>query len=113
MNPIIEYIHKPLNQEALAIGGSYVLSREERLALDNDEILYLVGYGIFDRTCCGAGGCGYALVQGRIVRWQIKQTADGEPVSEIARVQSADERRRIEAMIKKKEFVPQVVFLTE
>jgi hypothetical protein len=111
MNPIIEYVHKPLNQEVMAIGGSYMLNREERLTLGGDEILYLVGYGIFDRSCCGAGGCGYALVQGRIVRWQVSQTDDGEPISEITRVQGADERRRIEAVIKKKEFVPQVVFL--
>jgi hypothetical protein len=107
----VEYVHQPLNREVSAIGGSYILIREVRLPVYNKEVLYLLGHGIFDSTCCGAGGCGYALVQGQIIRWQHKQTPDGEPVSEVARIRVAAEKEQIEALIKKKELVQQVVFL--
>lgn len=106
-----QYVHQPLNREITAIGGSYVLIREVRLPLDDREILYQVGHGMFDSTCCGTGGCGYALVQGKILRWQYKRTADGEPVSDVARIETPDEKERIGAVIKKKELVQQIVFL--
>lgn len=108
---ITDYVHPPLNKEITAIGGSYMLIREARLPVGDSEILYLIGYGLFDSTCCGAGGSGYALVPGWIRQWHYRSTSDGEPVTGVAPIRSDVDCRRIESMIKKKELVPQVIFL--
>jgi hypothetical protein len=46
-----EYIHQPLYQEVVAIGGRYVLVREVRLPFLGRESFYLVGHAAFDNSC--------------------------------------------------------------
>ena len=65
-----DHVHLPLDEEVTAIGGSYRLVKEERLSIDGREVLYIVGHGVFDTTCCGAGGCAYAIVPGYIIDWK-------------------------------------------
>jgi hypothetical protein len=108
---ITDYVHQPLNREITAIGGSYTLIREVRLPMGGGEVLYLLGYGIFDSTCCGAGGCGYALVQGWVRQWHYRSSPNGELVTGVVRIRGDADCRRVESLIKKKELVPQVVFL--
>lgn len=57
----VETIHQGLNQEVTAIGGHYVLVKGMCLPFQGRKVLYLVGYSVFDATCCGMGGCSYVL----------------------------------------------------
>lgn len=106
-----EYVHQPLNQEVTAIGGHYVLVREVRLTFRNQEVLYLVGHAAFDTTCCGAGGCAYALVPGFLQGWKSKVSPDGLPVSQVEPIHDNDIQELVRKLINKQEVVQQVRFL--
>ena len=110
-NPEKEYVHPGLNQEIQAIGGKYFFLKEDRLTLDGEDILYLTGVAVFDSTCCGSGGCSYAVVPGFVRKWKHKTDNDGNPVSRVAPVPDAPVREKIKIMILKKEPVYQVDFL--
>jgi hypothetical protein len=104
------YIHQILNQEVTAIGGSYVLTKEERLPLNHREVVYIVGYAIFDTTCCGSGGCNYANVPGFVINWKNKKNKDGIPISCVEPICDPTEQKKIRSLIEKKENVSQVNF---
>jgi hypothetical protein len=106
----VEYIHRSLNQQVTAIGGHYVLAKEVRLPYDGREILYLVGHAAFDSTCCGTGGCAYALVPGVIASWHSSQTEDGFTISGLEPIKDAEAQRKIRQLIERSETVQQVIF---
>ncbi len=106
-----DFSHPELNVQVTAIGGSYVLFKESRLRFNDEEILYLVGTAIFDTTCCGTGGCAYALVPGFIRKWQYKTDKNSRPVSRVKSISEERIRKKIREMIFKKESVYQVDFL--
>jgi hypothetical protein len=107
----IEFVHPRLNHQITAIGGKYVLLKESRLAIEEEEILFLTGVAVFDSTCCGSGGCSYAVVPGFVRKWKYKTDDDGNPVSLVEPVPDAPFREKIKTMILKKEPVYQVDFL--
>lgn len=104
------YVHRPLGETVEAIGGSYRLVREERLPFEGGEVLYLVGHALFDTTCCGVGGCGYALVQGVVVRWRAMTSADGLPMTEVEPIADEALRDRLRRTLLEREKVQQVTF---
>lgn len=106
-----QYIHQEMNREVTAIGGHYVLVKEARLLFQGREVLYIVGHAAFDTSCCGAGGCAYALVPGYILRWKTRRNEDGLVVSEVEPVDDPGVRERLRAFIEKEEVVHQVRFL--
>jgi hypothetical protein len=106
-----EFVHPTLNQQITAIGGKYVLLKEDRLTLDGEEIVFLTGVAVFDSTCCGSGGCSYAVVPGFVRKWKYKTDDDGNPVSLVEPVPNDSSREKIKGMILKKEPVYQVDFL--
>lgn len=105
-----DFIHPTLGQEITAIGGHYVFNSEHRLHFNGRDVLYLVGYAVVDRSCCGVGGCAYAMVPGYVRAWKYKQNETDEPVSQVEPVGTADEQRAISQLIQKKEKVQQVTF---
>lgn len=105
-----KYIHQPLGQEVEAIAGRYVLVKELRLQFSGREVLCLIGQAAFDAACCGAGGCGYAVVPGFIRNWKGRRSDLGEEISEVEPVAEESARREIEAILKKQEGVHQVNF---
>ncbi len=105
-----EYTHQGLNQEVTAIGGHYILTKEERLSFYGRDVLYLIGYAIFDTTCCGSGGCNYAQVPGIIVDWKIRKNKDGIPVSRVNPIRDPAKQKEIRYLIENKEMVNQVNF---
>jgi len=108
---IKEYFHEDLNQEVQAIGGRYVLTAEKKLRYNDQEILYLTGHAAFDSTCCGAGGCAYAVVYGIIVNWKQKKKSNGSNISEIIPIRNEDAKKTIQQKIMETESINQVVFL--
>ena len=105
-----DFIHPILGQEITAIGGHYVFNKEDRLAVDRREFVYLVGYAVVDTSCCGVGGCAYALVPGIIKKWKYKKDDDGLSVSQVEPIQNANDQQEIRRLIQKKEMVQQVTF---
>ena len=105
-----KYIHQPLGQEVEAIAGRYVLVKELRLPFAGQEVLCLIGQAAFDTACCGAGGCGYAVVPGFIRNWKKGRADTGEEITAVEPVAEEGARREIEAILKQREGVHQVNF---
>jgi len=104
------YAHPILGEEVTAIGGHYVLAKEVQLPHHGREILYLVGYAVLDSTCCGVGGCAYAIVPGFLLAWKFKKDLAGRAVSEVKPIQDPLVQKEISQLIQKKEMVHQVNF---
>ncbi|MGM0453979.1 MAG: hypothetical protein ACQERN_12505 [Thermodesulfobacteriota bacterium] len=107
----IEFQHPELNKPVSAIGGDYLLSREHTATVDGGEVLYFTGFFSVDRSCCGVGGCAYALVPGIVVDWKFKTGENGQPVSRVQPVRNENTRRRIREIIQKADPLRQVTFL--
>jgi hypothetical protein len=106
-----EYVHQELNQEVTAIGGHYLLAKEVQLSFQGGEVLYLVGHAAFDTSCCGVGGCAYALVPGFILDWKSATNEDGLAVSQVESIHDTDAQQKLQRLIQKQEMVHQVRFL--
>jgi len=107
---IQEYIHEALNEEIRAIGGFYSLTKEIRLPLEGRELFYITGYSVFDTSCCGTGGCGYAVVPGFILDWKGRQNKEGKFVSRVESVTDLKLQKQLQHLITEKEMVQQVRF---
>ncbi len=108
----MDFIHPLLNDQIMAIGGYYVITKEEKLSFKDREVLYLVGYGLLDNSCCGSGGCGYAIVPGYVVAWRAGKTLDQK--QHISSVEPVEEEcyNDIVKILRDKECISQVQFLT-
>jgi len=104
------YVHAPLGEEVRAVGGGYTLLKELRLPLDGAEVLAIIGVGTFDTSCCGTGGCAYALVPGVVVAWQDAAGPDGAPSTLVAPVTDPEVRKQIARWLQKTEHVQDVRF---
>jgi hypothetical protein len=105
------YVHRALDDEVTAIGGHYRFTKEERLAHEGRDVLYLCGYAVFDTTCCGGGGCSYAMVTGYVLGWKDETDPDGFPVSRVEPIRDPAVQKEIRSRIQEKESVGQVNFL--
>jgi len=106
----IDFVHPETDREVQAIGGRYVLTREARLPFDDSEILYFSGYAVIDTSCCGTGGCTYAMVPGFILNWKYKTNEEGLPISRIEPIRNPDVEKRVRRLIAEREMVDQVIF---
>ncbi|MFH2131457.1 MAG: hypothetical protein ABIK68_13865 [bacterium] len=105
------YTHYPLNEENNAISGHYVVTDEIRLPFQNREILYLTGYSVVDTSCCGTGGCGYALVQGFIRNWKFRQGPEGFAETEIEPIREESVKKELRGLIDQQQTVTQINFM--
>jgi hypothetical protein len=105
-----DHVHYPLDEEVTAIGGSYRLVKEARVDHDGRELLYIVGHGVFDTTCCGAGGCSYALVPGFVIDWRGTTDGEGRAVSKVEPIEGDALRRSISRLVRSRETVQEVRF---
>lgn len=104
-----EYSHE-LNREFQSISGKYVLEKELSIEVDGKVVLCVIGNAIVDSSCCGFGGCRYALVPGYVRRLKTRKNDSGLWVSEVEPVVNPESRKEITRLIKKKEWVNQVQF---
>jgi hypothetical protein len=105
-----DYVHRDLNREVIAIGGHYRFDREVQIAFRGQQVLYLCGYALYDTACCGLGGCGYALVQGVVERWQYRRDPEGFPITRLTAIVDPDCQHKLGRLIKDQEAVSQVIF---
>jgi hypothetical protein len=104
------YTHSPLGQEIEAVAGYYVIEREDRVPFEGREVLVATGHMVLDNSCCGIGGCGFAMVPGYIVRWKAAKNESDEPVSEVEPVREDREKQALRELILESERVQQVNF---
>lgn len=108
---MVDFIHPELNAEIKAIGGHYVLIKEERLDYHTDQVLYHVGYAVIDASCCGTGGAAYASVAGYVRKWHSKTDDNNRQVSQIETIQDKDTQDNIRKIIRDRESVAQINFI--
>jgi hypothetical protein len=108
----VEFVHPQLGVEVEAIGGHYLFFREEGIDHPKGRILYLVGYAVTDRSCCGPTGCGYAIVPGFIISPRYCLREDGRTISLVDTIEE-ELYEDVAKAIRMKEGVSQVHFLCE
>ena len=108
-----EFIHPLLDEEVKFISGFYVPTKEVRLPYGNREILYLLGYGEVDNSCCTAGGCGYVRVSGYIIEWKFKTDENHNTISLIEPIHDRDTKKKLRQLITKEEGVRQTMITFE
>lgn len=108
---LIRYVHYPLNQEITAIGGHYVVTEEIRHASEGFDILYTLGYGVMDTTCCGMGGCAYATVFGFVRDWKTAKNEDGYFVSLCEPLRDEQLKEQLRKVVNQHATVQQINFL--
>ncbi len=105
-----EYVHQSLNEIITAIGGYYILTKEVRQPFQEHELLYLCGYAVYDTTCCGDGGCNYAIVVGFVREWKVKRNSQGLDISLIEPICDLTLQGEIRQLVQKSEIISQVNF---
>lgn len=105
-----EYTHTELGQEVRSITGYYIPQKEGKLQYKNKEVLYVSGAAIVDNSCCGVGGCGYALIPGYVVKWKNKKSEEGLPISDVEPIKDDADKEAIADLVKKQEAVNDVNF---
>jgi hypothetical protein len=106
----VDFVHPILNKAVRTISGHYILSQEKRLPYNGREVLYFIGCAVVDASCCGPGGCAYALVQGFIKQWKYKLTPDNRSVTQVEVIRNKAVQKELRRLIKEKEPVQQVDF---
>ena len=106
-----EYLHEEMNREIDAISGYYTFLKEVRLPFHDREILYILGCAIIDNSCCGVGGCGFALIPGYILSWKSRIDDQGKPVTEVEPLRDKNEQKELTRLIQDNEMVTQIQFL--
>ncbi|MDY6789901.1 MAG: hypothetical protein SWH54_01415 [Thermodesulfobacteriota bacterium] len=108
----VEYIHQTTDNEheIQSISGHYTIEKELRLKYCGNIVLCVIGTGIIDSSCCGMGGCRYALVPGYIVKWKEKANSTGLMVSQVEPVAEENSKKKISKTLKEQELVTQVNF---
>jgi len=104
-----KYTHE-LNKEIRTISGWYRLYKEQRIKHKGTEFLYLVGHGVVESSCCGVGGCRYAVVLGSVVSWKSGTNEEGLFTSVVEPIRDARVRGDLLKILSKKEGVSQVQF---
>ncbi|MEA1959058.1 MAG: hypothetical protein U9N44_05255 [Chloroflexota bacterium] len=105
-----EYVHQELGKEINSISGYYVPLGEKRMEYNGKEVLCVTGAYMIDNSCCGRGGCTYAIVPGYVVNWETKKSESGLPVSEVEPINDKEVRREIAAVLKDKECAGSIEF---
>lgn len=86
------------------------MEEEGRIEMDGNAVLYIVGNAIVDSSCCGVGGCRYALVPGYVRRYKTRKNGRGLWLSEVEPIVDPETRKEIAEYLKREEWVNQVQF---
>lgn len=104
-----EHVHLFMD-EVISIAGFYRIEKEGSLEIDGREVLYSVGIGVVDSSCCGSSGCLFADVAGYLLKFHAKRDDRGRWVSYIEPIHDQDAKRRIQKVLEDKEMIQQIRF---
>ncbi|MEA2014727.1 MAG: hypothetical protein U9N38_05430 [Thermodesulfobacteriota bacterium] len=105
-----EYIHEELSREVYSISGYYLYTEEGLFPFKGREVLCLVGIGVVDNSCCGAGGCCFVRIPGYIISWKNTVDASGRPISQVEPITEQGEKQEIITLINSRYPHPQINF---
>jgi len=105
------FTHPELNKPVTAIGGNYVITGEYTIDYQGERLLAFAGVAVFETTCCGAGGCVYALVPGFIDSYRCRKDASGQWLSAVRPIREAHLKKAVSAVILSRTRTHQVQFL--
>ena len=91
------YTHKELGTEIRSISGYLTYLEENRLSFRGGDVLYTVGIGIIDNSCCGTGGCQFIEVPGYIMSWKTEINQRGNVISQVDPIGSEEDKKDIQA----------------
>ncbi len=94
-----EYMHQDLTEEIQSISGYYQYLEEGTLSFNGRDVLYLVGVGVVDNSCCGAGCLPFVRVPGYIVSWKQRTDPAGRPISTVEPITQETDQRAIQKLI--------------
>ncbi len=106
----MKYIHQKKCGEDIinTISGYYTIEKEESIDFKGRDLLCVTGMGVIDSSCCGVGGCRYALVPGYVK--SSRRDEGGSIISEVEPVGIPEEKAEITRLLKEQEVVTQVEF---
>ncbi len=110
-NDLNTFTHPVLNDPVTAIGGTYVLTGEQKIGYQGEQLLVFTGHAVFDTSCCGAGGCAYALVPGFVESYRCGKDDAGRWLSRVRLIEGAQLRKTVTAAIRAQTNAHQVQFL--
>ncbi|MBI2565835.1 MAG: hypothetical protein HYV63_02215 [Candidatus Schekmanbacteria bacterium] len=106
-----ELVHPHLGRQIRAIGGEYAFLKEVRSPDPAGDLLYLVGVGCVNSSCCGDGGVAFALVAGHVLSWRPAEHPDGTATSVVEPIADPAMRALLTRAIRAAEHVQDVRFL--
>ncbi len=108
----MKYVHQIINSDCKiqSISGHYAIEEELRLEYCGNIVLCVIGTAVIDSSCCGMGGCRYALVPGYVIKWKEKINSDGFMISHVEPVTDGNSKREIRKILEEREIVTQVNF---
>ncbi|HMB19592.1 MAG TPA: hypothetical protein VKQ10_00870 [Spirochaetota bacterium] len=108
-----EYTHPRLNEPVESISGHYEYIEESTVKAGSRTILYLTGFSITDRSCCGTGGCGFIFIPGYIVKLHHHISDTGEMISTVEPVPAGEKQDEIKQLFQNFELHRQIIFMDE
>ena len=106
----LEYVHQELEKEVTALAGYYTPLEEFTIEYEGRKVLCVTGVSVVESSCCGSGGCSYAIVPGYVLNWKSRKNDAGLPVTEVEPVTDKTVRQGIAAILKEKKALGNVEF---
>jgi hypothetical protein len=106
----LEYVHQELDKEVTALAGYYTPLEEIRIEYKGREVLCVTGVSVVESSCCGSGGCSYAIVPGYVLGWKSRKNVAGLPVTEVEPITDKAARQEIAVILKEKKALGNVEF---
>ncbi|MFW5861705.1 MAG: hypothetical protein ACOCWZ_05590 [Spirochaetota bacterium] len=106
-----EFTHPKLNEPVESISGHYEYIEESTMKAGSRTLLYLTGYSITDRSCCGTGGCGFIFIPGFVVKLHHHINETGENISTVEPVPAGKKRDEIQQLFQRSEIHRQIIFM--
>jgi len=109
----MEYIHQEgvdVKEEIVSISGHYTIEKEKKLKYGDRTVLCVIGSASIDSSCCGVGGCRYALVPGYVQEWKKTENKMGLPISVVEPILDENAKKEITDLLKKEEVITQIEF---
>ena len=100
---IVEFEHPDLGEEIETRAGYYVPSEEHILPYKGREVIYILGHGCIEASCCtGAGSWDYVQVPGFLVKKHIRGGGTSPLVSQVEIIQDSEDINSVRQSIAEK-----------
>jgi hypothetical protein len=100
---IVEFTHPDLGEEVPVRAGYYAPLEEHVLPHEGREVLYIVGKGCIESSCCAAPGSWiYVQVPGFLVKKHVRGGGNAPYISEVEIIDDQQTRKSVREAIASK-----------